>query len=123
MPDASAANATVTGLLEAALYVENVARSVAFYRELFGFDEEIRNDAIGVLRVPGGQALILFARAIAQQPAITPPNAVDGTIPPHGGGGRMHVAFSIRPDDLAPWRQRLAARDVPLEGVVRWKRG
>ncbi|MGB7161452.1 MAG: VOC family protein [Tepidisphaeraceae bacterium] len=115
--------ATVTGIVEAALYVEQVARSMDFYQDLFGFEEEIRNEFIGVLRVPGRQALILFPRGIAQQPVITPPGAIEGTIPPHGGSGRMHVAFSIAPDQLDPWRTRLAERGVKIEGTVRWKPG
>jgi catechol 2,3-dioxygenase-like lactoylglutathione lyase family enzyme len=114
---------TVTGLLEAAMYVADVARGVAFYRDLRGFEVELENSLIGVLRVPGGQALILFPRTIAEQAAITPPNAIDGTIPPHGGSGRMHVAFSIRAEDLEPWRRRLAERGASIAGVVRWKRG
>jgi catechol 2,3-dioxygenase-like lactoylglutathione lyase family enzyme len=114
---------TVTGIVEAALYVEQVARSIDFYRDLFGFEEELRAEAIGVLRIPGRQALILFPRTIAQAPVITPPLAIDGTIPPHGGSGRMHVAFSIRPEDLESWRTRLAERGVRIESVVRWKRG
>jgi len=114
---------TVSGIVEAALYVEQVARSMDFYRDLFGFEEELRADAIGVLRVPGRQALILFPRTIAQAPVITPPLAIDGVIPPHGGSGRMHVAFSITPESLEPWRQRLAERGVRIEATVRWKRG
>jgi catechol 2,3-dioxygenase-like lactoylglutathione lyase family enzyme len=116
-------NPTVTGIVEAALHVEEVARSMDFYCDLFGFEEELRNPAIGVLRVPGRQALILFPRSIVQQPVITPANAIEGTIPPHGASGRMHVAFSIREEDLEPWRKRLADRGVKIEGTVRWKRG
>ena len=114
---------TVTGIIEAALHVEGVARSMDFYRELFGFEEELRKDAIGVLRVLGRQALILFPRSIVQQSVITPANAIEGTIPPHGASGRMNVAFSIHAEDLDPWRQRLAVRGVKIEGTVRWKRG
>jgi len=114
---------TVTGIVEAALYVEQVARSMDFDRDLFGFEEELRVENIGVLRVPGRQALILFPRSIAQAPVITPPLAIDGTIPPHGGSGRMHVAFSIRPEDLDPWKSRLAEHGVKIESIVRWKRG
>ena len=117
------ANQTVAGIVEAALHVEEVARSMDFYRGLFGFEEELRNEAIGVLRVPGRQALILFPRSIVQQPVINPANAIEGTIPPHGASGRMHVAFSIRAQDLGPWRKRLADRGVKIEGTVRWKRG
>ena len=51
--ESSAGGATVTGIVEAALYVKDVMASVAFYRDLFGFEEEVANEAIGVLRVPG----------------------------------------------------------------------
>ena len=114
---------TVNGIVEAALYVKDVRASAAFYCALFEFEEEVVNDLIAVLRVPGRQALILFPRSIAQAPVITPPLAIDGTIPPHGGSGRMHVAFSIRPEDLDPWKSRLAEHGVKIESIVRWKRG
>ena len=118
-----ASKQTVTGIVEAALYVREVAPAAKFYQDLFGFEVELQAELIAVLRVPGGQALILFPHKIAEAPTITPPIAIDGTIPPHGGTGRMHVAFSIKPDMLDDWRQRLAERGVPIEGVVRWKRG
>ena len=114
---------TVSGIVEAALYVEDLDRSAAFYRDLFGFETEVHADMICVLRVPGRQALILFPRAIEQNPVVSPVGSIEGAIPPHGGSGRMHVAFAIPAAELDPWRQRLAARDVKLEGTVRWKRG
>jgi catechol 2,3-dioxygenase-like lactoylglutathione lyase family enzyme len=119
----TAATPTVTGIVEAALHVAEVARSMRFYQDLFGFEGELNSEAIGVLRVPGRQALIFFPRSIVQQPIITPANAVEGTIPPHGASGRMHVAFSIRTDELEPWRARLSERGVKIESTVRWKRG
>ena len=125
MSAGKAVGQTVTGIVEAALYVKDVLAASAFYRDLFGFEEEITNEQISVLRVPGRQALILFPQStVATSGGVTPPNAIEGTIPPHGGaGGRLHVAFSIRPEELEPWRERLTARGVKIEGVVRWKRG
>jgi catechol 2,3-dioxygenase-like lactoylglutathione lyase family enzyme len=117
---------SVTGLLEAALYVEEVARAMDFYQDLFGFEPELRNEFIGVLRVPGAggtRALILFPRSIAQSPSAVPPTAIDGPLPTHGGSGRMHVAFSIQPDQLEPWKNRLTDRGIKIEGITRWKRG
>ena len=116
-------DASVTGIVEAALYVGDLDRSAAFYQDLFGFELEVRADLICVLGVPGRQALILFPRDIAQQPVVMPAGAVEGTIPPHGGSGRMHVAFAIRSDELEPWRRRLLSRGINIEGTVRWKRG
>src|SRR5678816_4104014 len=114
------AGGTVTGIVEAALHVQEVARSMDFYQGLFGFEAELRNDAIGVLRIPNRQALILFPRTANPQPVVNPPIAIEGTIPPHGASGRMHVAFSIRAEDLEPWRKRLADHGVKIEGTVRW---
>ena len=117
------ATPTVTGIVEAALHVEEVARSMRFYQDLFGFEAELNTEAIGVLRVPGRQALIFFPRSIVQQPVIRPANAIEGTIPPHGASGRMHVAFSIPAAELDAWRDRLTERGINIEGTVRWKRG
>ena len=114
---------SVTGIVEAALHVREVARSMAFYQDLFFFEPELNNDAIGVLRIPNRQALILFPRVENPQPVVNPVIADEGTIPPHGASGRMHVAFSISPEQLEPWRARLAERGIPVEGTVRWKRG
>jgi catechol 2,3-dioxygenase-like lactoylglutathione lyase family enzyme len=114
---------TVTGIVEAALHVQEVARSMDFYQGLFGFEPELRNDAIGVLRIPGRQALILFPQVDNPQPVTNAPIAIEGTIPPHGASGRMHVAFSIPAAELEPWRARLTDRGINIEGVVRWKRG
>ena len=116
-------NETVTGIVEAALYVGDLDRAVAFYQDVFGFEIEVHAEMICVFRVPGRQALILFPRAIEQLPVVSPVGSIEGTIPPHGGSGRMHVAFCVAAAQLDSWRARLAARNVKIEGVVRWKRG
>lgn len=121
MPD----QPSVTGVVETALYVADLGRSERFYRDLFGFEVEIRDEFICVLRVPGGQSLILFPKAVAAQPGRTssPAGTVEGAIPPHGGDGRLHFAFGIPTDDLAEWEGRLAGRGITVEGKVRWNRG
>ena len=68
----------VTGIVEAALHVQEVGRSMDFYQGLFGFEAELRNDAIGVLRIPNRQALILFPRTANPQPVVNPPIALEG---------------------------------------------
>ena len=35
----------------------------------------------------------------------------------------MHVAFSIAPDELSAWQERLQAAGVNLEGRTQWPRG
>jgi hypothetical protein len=90
---------TTTGIIETALYVQDINRSAAFYMDLFGFEEETRGELICVLRVPGSagwtQALILFARAIADASPGSPPFATQGTIPPPRLAGCMSRSRSI----------------------------
>ena len=115
----------VNGIVESVLYVEDLAHSVEFYEDLFGFDKEVMDEMICVLRVPNQQALILFPKSIAQEPGRTtsPVGTVEGVIPPHGGSGRLHVAFSIAASELEFWEQRLAERGIPIDSKVHWKRG
>ena len=44
-------------------------------------------------------------------------------VPPHGGSGQLHLAFSIAAADLGPWRGRLEAEGVPVESEVSWPGG
>ncbi|MBW4569406.1 MAG: VOC family protein [Tolypothrix carrinoi HA7290-LM1] len=115
----------VNGIVESVLYVQNLAHSVEFYEDLFGFEKEIADEMICVLRVPNRQALILFPKSIAQEPgrATSPVGTVEGVIPPHGGSGRLHVAFSIAASDLEFWEQRLASRGIAINSKVHWERG
>ncbi|HCF28157.1 MAG TPA: glyoxalase [Cyanobacteria bacterium UBA11049] len=116
---------TVNGIVESVLYVEDLAHSVKFYQDLFGFEQEIRDEMICVLRVPNRQALILFPKSVATEPGrkTSPVGTVEGVIPPHGGSGRLHVAFSIAASDLEEWEQRLTERNIPIDSKVNWKRG
>lgn len=116
---------SITGIVESALYVADLSRSLRFYQDLFGFDVEIHDELICVLRVPGQQALILFPKRIASEPGRTssPAGTVEGMIPPHGGEGRLHFAFGIPAAHLATWEARLAERGIPIEGRVVWRRG
>lgn len=116
---------TVNGIVESVLYVEDLVHSLKFYENLFGFEKEIMDEMICVLRVPNRQALILFPKSIAQESGriTSPVGTVEGVIPPHGGSGRLHIAFSIAASDLEFWEQRLASQNIPIDSKVHWKRG
>jgi hypothetical protein len=69
--------------------------------------------------VAGKNVLLLFQRTSTDEPFNVPGG---GVIPPHGGSGPYHFAFSIAAEDVEPWREKLAAEGVPVEGVVTWPR-
>lgn len=115
----------ITRVVETGVYVEDLDRSVSFYKDLFEFETEVRDDLICVLRVPGGQALILFPKRIASEPGRTSATDVPfkGTIPSHGGDGRQHIALAIPAAELPSWERRLTDRDIEVIGRTEWPRG
>lgn len=109
----------VEGLLEAALYVTDLDRSVEFYRRIFGFDTLTRDGRICALSVEGRQVLLLMQQGASAEDAEIP----GGTIPGSDARGEIHVAFAVSGDALHEWEGWLAGQDVPLESRVRWGRG
>jgi catechol 2,3-dioxygenase-like lactoylglutathione lyase family enzyme len=109
----------VNGILETALYVNDVHRAAEFYRRLFGFDTLAESDRLIALGVAGRSVLLLFKEGATGEPFATP----GGVIPPHRGSGPTHFAFSISKDDVAAWRQLLQSKSVAIESEVAWPNG
>ncbi len=109
----------VQGILETALYVEDLARSVAFYQRIFGFETLFEDKRLHALNVADRNVLLLFPKGATNEPAVLP----GGVIPAHGGSGVLHFAFAITAEDVEPWKQRLASEGVAIESTVRWPRG
>lgn len=110
---------TVTGILETALHVNDLEGAIAFYQRLFGFEVMARDDRFCAMNVAGRDVLLLFKRGTTNRPMTVP----GGTIPPHDGQGRLHIAFSIAAADLAGWEARLADQNVAVESTVNWPEG
>lgn len=115
----------VTGMVEAALYVEDLDRSAAFYQDMFGFKTEIHDEQIWVLNVASKAAIILLPVWIKDKPDRigTPDLPFKGTIPSSGAEGRMHVAFTVPKAEMPKWEQRLAEKSVEIAGRTQWPRG
>lgn len=109
----------ITGILETAIYVDDLDRAARFYLDLFAFPVLVRDSRFCAFDVAGRQVLLLFKKGATLQPVTLD----GGTIPPHDGSGTAHFAFSISNEDLADWRTRLAAHRIPLTGDVKWERG
>lgn len=109
----------LTGVLETALYVDDVARSVAFYRDLFGFDVLFESERAAGLDVAARQVLLLFRKGATTEPIVSE----RGTIPPHDGDGNLHMAFAIPAGELEAWEETLAGGGVEVEARFRWPRG
>jgi len=106
-------------VLETSLYVDDVERSVAFYRDLFEFDLLFKSARAAGLDVRGKNVLLLFRKGGTPDPIVDD----GGTIPPHDGDGSLHLAFAIPAAALAQWEDALAARGIEVVGRYHWERG
>ncbi len=110
----------VNGILEAALYVEDLGRSAEFYSRVFGFEViDGGSSRMRALHAGNRQVLLLFTRGGSAGGVKLP----EGFIPGHDASGRQHIAFAIPADAVDSWRARLAELGVPVESQVRWPRG
>ena len=109
----------IDGLLETSLYARDFQRTAAFYRDLFGLKALVDSPRLVALEIAERSVLLVF------QAGATERDVVDsrGAIPGHDGSGRLHLALSIKAQDLDAWRKRLADRGVAIVGEYRWPRG
>ena len=107
------------GILETSLYVEDLRRSIAFYRSVFEFEVLMADERFCALNVFDSQVLLLFRQGASTAPSSTP----GGTVPPHDGRGHLHLAFAVSADSLEQWEPWLATHGVSIESKVTWPRG
>lgn len=110
---------TLDGILETALYVEDVARAASFYEGLLGLARLFGDDRLIALDTGRRGVLLLFRRGATLETVHLP----GGTIPPHDGQGPAHIAFALKAEALAGLEAKLATADIPVEGRTRWPRG
>jgi catechol 2,3-dioxygenase-like lactoylglutathione lyase family enzyme len=113
----------VSGVFETSLYVADLPRSYAFYRDLFGFRligvEVNPDDRLAALRVGDRQVLLLF-----RQGASTGAAAVaDHRVLPHDAQGQIHVAFAVAAADIDAWERRLVDYGLKIERIIDWRPG
>ncbi len=108
-------------VLETALYVADLQRSIEFYGRVLGFSpaSDPSYERMCALNVTADQVLLLFKKGGSVMPTVTP----FGTIPPTDGDGSLHVAFSIPPAEFEAWQEWLTESEVEIESVVSWPEG
>lgn len=109
----------VSRVLETALYVADLDRSLRFYRDVVGLSPMLETPRLVALDAGAGSTLLLF-KAGATSDDVTDPG---GLIPGHEGTGRLHMAFAVDADHLEIWRARFAELGIPLAGEASWTRG
>ena len=114
-----AAMPKLDGVIETALYVDDLDRARAFYQDALGLRAMNSDSRFLAFDVGGRSVLLLFHRGATLETVHLP----GGTIPPHDGHGPLHIAFAIAADKLPAWEQRLTEQGVAIEGRTAWPRG
>ena len=109
----------LAGVLETALYTDDLARARVFYEEVLGLAALTSDTRFLAFDVGGHSVLLLFLRGSTRETLHLP----GGTIPPHDGNGPIHMAFAITAAELPAWEQRLGERNVAIEGRTDWPSG
>jgi len=109
----------LSGVLETALYVEDVARAGAWYQRVFGFESIAGDHRIWALSVEGKTVLLLIKRGSSVQPH----KSSGGMIPGSDAQGTQHLTFRVAAADFEAWEKWLGQNGVAIESQVRWELG
>jgi catechol 2,3-dioxygenase-like lactoylglutathione lyase family enzyme len=111
--------ASLNGVLETALYVDDIERARRFYEDVLGLASIYSDARLRAYAVGRRSVLLLFHRGSSVETVHMP----GGTIPPHDGSGPLHIAFAISADELPEWEELLRRHEVAIEGRTDWRRG
>jgi catechol 2,3-dioxygenase-like lactoylglutathione lyase family enzyme len=109
----------IMGLLETALYVEDMGRSVRFFRDVMGLVSMLETETLAAFDAGSGTVLLLFQRGGSTQDT----HSDMGTIPGHDGSGPLHMAFAITAESYEEWREHLRRAGVVERGEMCWRSG
>ncbi len=108
------------GVLETALYVDDLLVAEEFYSSVLGLEKHSIDPERHLFFYCGAGMLLLFKKGATDHGGLT---IGGGVIPAHGTVGPGHMAFKIWASELESWTARLAAKNVPLETEIIWPQG
>ena len=111
----------LNGVLETALYVEDMDRARAFFEVVMGLEPFNADHRFTAYDAGAGSVLLLFRQGETLETVVLPKGM--GTIPPHDGKGRLHLAFAISAAALPEWEAQLDDHGVVIEGRTHWPKG
>ncbi len=109
----------IAGVLETALYCDDLARATAFYEGVLGLKRIFADERLAAYDAGPRSVLLLFRRGSTLETVTMP----GGTIPPHDGHGPLHLALAISAEALPRWERHLEERGIAVEGRTEWPKG
>lgn len=114
----------VQGVLEAALYADDLDAALGFWQGVMGLDafQRVpgRHVFFRVTDSPHPQVLLVFRAAATRRP---PAPGAALPVPPHGAAGPGHFCLAVSPGTMADWRRHLENRGITIEADFHWPNG
>ena len=110
----------IDGVLEAAVYVDDLAAATAFYGGVLGLEEVLRHEPRHVFFRCGATIVLLF---VARETRKPPGPDARLPVPTHGAEGPGHICFGATADALDKWVDRLGAHGIAIEADFIWPNG
>jgi catechol 2,3-dioxygenase-like lactoylglutathione lyase family enzyme len=106
-------------VIETVLYVSDIERADAFYREVLKLPTMAANERFRAYNVGDRSVLLLFIEGDSLRGAHYP----TGFIPAHDGVGPAHIGLAVTKEQLPHWERHLVDNGMEIEGRMRWEHG
>ena len=120
MAEKNAAPLPLEGVLETALYVNDLDAAAVFYGGVLGFEQVIASEGLFVFFRCGGTMVLIFNPEETKKQPFAPPAR---QIPGHGANGAGHICFSAPGEKFDFCRARLIEHGVEIEAEITWDNG
>lgn len=111
--------ALLEGMLETALYADDLDKAEAFYEGVLGLARIARGGNRHVFFRCGQGVLLIFN----PDETVKPPAADALQVPPHGTRGQGHACFRVSGENIDVMAAQLKAAGVDIESEVHWPNG
>ncbi|HEV7416563.1 MAG TPA: VOC family protein [Tianweitania sediminis] len=111
---------TPTGILEAALYVDDLEEAERFYSTVLGLPVISKVDGRHVFLRCGAGVVLLFNPDRTVEP---PAPESRFPVPPHGAKGEGHLCFRAEEAEIDDWKRHLGEHGVEIESEFTWPEG
>lgn len=111
---------TPSGVLESALYVDDLDKAEDFYERVMGLERLAKAPGRHVFFRCGQGVVLLFDPEKTVEP---PPEGAKLPVPPHGAIGQGHLCFAGTAQEIDRWVERLDAAGVGIEADLEWPGG
>ena len=109
----------IRGVVETAVYVDDLKRAHRFYGGVLGLERVLDTPRMATYAVAPAQVLLVFRRGMTRQDSETS----GGLVPGHHSDGPAHFAFAIDADAYDAWTAHLGGAGVAIRSEVTWPPG